>query len=378
MRVLHLNAGNLFGGIEVNLRTLARFRAVRPDIEMEYGACFDARPAEEMRLTGVRVHTFGAVRLSRPWTVLAARRRLSALLRTVRYEAVVVHGSWPHLVFAPVVRRFRKPLVFWAHDRYGADAGWLDRLARRTRPDRVICNSHYTEAAMPGYFPGVPAEVIYCPVAALPRTDGFDRLAVRRRFDTPADAVVVVQVGRWEPHKGHLAHMEALGRLKDVPGWVCWQVGAPQQASERAYQDDVRAATARAGVADRVRFLGWQPDLGEVLGAADVYCQPNTRPEPFGIAVVEALYAGLPVVASAEGGPVEILTSECGVLVRPGDAGALAAALGELIYDPKRRQALGAGGPLRAAELCDPSAAVTRLALALERVGGVACGRSNE
>jgi glycosyltransferase involved in cell wall biosynthesis len=377
MRVLHLNAGNLFGGIEVNLLTLARFRAERPDVEMEYGACFDARPAEEMRKTGVRVHTFGAVRLSRPWTVLAVRRRLATLLRVVAYGAIVVHGSWPHLVFAPVVRRFRQPLVFWAHDRYGTDGGWLDRLARRTRPDRVICNSRYTEEAMPRYFPGVAAEVIYCPVAALPRTDGFDRLAVRRRFDTPADAVVVVQVGRWEPHKGHLAHMEALGKLKDVPGWVCWQVGAPQQASERAYQDEVRAAAERAGVADRVRFLDWQPDLGDVLGAADVYCQPNTRPEPFGIAVVEALYAGLPVVASAEGGPVEILTPECGVLVRPGDTGALAAALGELICDPNRRQALGASGPLRAVELCDPTAAVTRLALALERVGGVACERSN-
>jgi glycosyltransferase involved in cell wall biosynthesis len=117
--------------------------------------------------------------------------------------------------------------------------------------------------------------------------------------------------------------------------------------------------------------------LGDVLGAADVYCQPNTRPEPFGIAVVEALYAGLPVVASAEGGPVEILTPECGVLVRPGDSGGLAAALGELVCDPKRRQALGAAGPLRAAELCDPKAAVTKLAAALEHVGGVACVRSN-
>jgi glycosyltransferase involved in cell wall biosynthesis len=370
MRLLHLNAGNLFGGIEVNLVTLARFRDACPGLEMEYGACFDARPAVELRRTGVPVHTFGPARLSRPWTVLAARRRLAALLREVRYDAVICHGSWVHLLFARVVRRFRRRLVFWAHDRYGEAGGWLDRLARGTRPDQVICNSRYTAAAMPDYFPGAPSEVVYCPVAPLPRTDGFDRAAVRRRLDTPEDAVVIIQVGRWEPHKGHLAHVEALGRLKDVPGWVCWQVGAPQRPSEQAYQDEVRAAAERAGVGERVRFLGWQPDLGDLLAAADVYCQPNARPEPFGIAVVEALYAGLPVVASAEGGPVEILTRECGVLVPPGDVGALAAALGELVRDPLRRRALGAAGPARGAEVSDPTRCLGRLAAVIAGTGG--------
>jgi glycosyltransferase involved in cell wall biosynthesis len=377
MRILHLNAGNLFGGIEVNLLTLARFRDARPDfpMEMEYGCCFDARPAAEMRQTGVRVHVLGAVRLSRPWTILTARRRLAALLRTETYDAVVVHGSWPYLVFAPVVRRCRQPLVLWAHDRYGTMGGWLDRLARRTRPDRVICNSRYTEHAMADYFPGVPTDVVYCPVAELPRTAEFDRASICSRFETPESAVVIVQVGRWEAHKGHLVHVEALGRLKDLPGWVCWQVGAPQLPAEQAYQNSVRAAVERAGIADRIRFVGWQPDLGDLLAAADVYCQPNARPEPFGIAVVEALHAGLPVVASAEGGPVEILTPECGVLVPPGDSDALADALRELIGNPERRRRLGTAGPARAAELCDPVRAVERVARVFGQLEGEPCAR---
>jgi glycosyltransferase involved in cell wall biosynthesis len=162
--------------------------------------------------------------------------------------------------------------------------------------------------------------------------------------------------------------MEALGRLRDVAGWVCWQVGAPQLPSEQSYQDEVRAAAVRLGIADRVRFLGWQPDLGDVLAAADVYCQPNVRPEPFGIAVVEGLYAGLPVVASAEAGPLEIVTPECGVLVPPGNVDLLARSLGDLIRDTDRRTRLASSGPERADALCRPARQVRRLADVLATV----------
>ncbi|MFO0850421.1 MAG: glycosyltransferase family 4 protein [Gemmataceae bacterium] len=361
MRVLHLNAGNLFGGIEVNLLTLARFAHLCPGTAADYGVCFDVAAAAGLRAAGATVHVLGGVRLSRPWTVLAARRRLAAVLRRTRYDVVVCHEAWVHAVFAPVVRRAGPRLVFWAHDRHPAPLGWLDRLAARTRPDRVVVNSQYSAAA--GLFPGVPSEVVYCPVAPLPVT--ADRAAVRRRFDTPADAVVIVQVGRWERHKGHLAHVAALGRLRELPGWVCWQVGAPQRPAESAYQAEVRAAAGRAGVADRVRFVGWQPDLGAVLAAADVYCQPNTAPEPFGIALVEALYAGLPVVASDEAGPREIIAPECGILAPPGDVAAVADALAGLIRDPARRRALGRAGPPRARALCDPATQLGKLAAAL-------------
>ena len=78
------------------------------------------------------------------------------------------------------------------------------------------------------------------------------------------------------------------------------------------------------------------------MAAADVFCQPNTGPEPFGMVLVEAFYAGLPVVTSGFGGAAEIVDQTCGVLTKPGDAEAVAAALRGLIEDPSRRRALGA------------------------------------
>jgi glycosyltransferase involved in cell wall biosynthesis len=115
-------------------------------------------------------------------------------------------------------------------------------------------------------------------------------------------------------------------------------------------------------VADRVRFLGQRTDVPALLAAADIHCQPNLGAEPFGIAFVEALYAGLPVVTTALGAATEILDESCGVLVPPGDAAGLAEALRRLIEDPRERQRLGRAGPTRASQLCDPARQLNRLA----------------
>ena len=88
-----------------------------------------------------------------------------------------------------------------------------------------------------------------------------------------------------------------------------------------AYVDALVAAARRLGIDDRVRWLGERQDVRRLLGAADVHCQANVAPEPFGIAYVEALAAGLPVVASRAGGAMEIVDESCGVLVPAGDSG---------------------------------------------------------
>ncbi len=99
-----------------------------------------------------------------------------------------------------------------------------------------------------------------------------------------------------------------------------------------------------------------------------MHCQANLKPEPFGIALVEALAAGLPVVTTAIGGAVEIVDDTCGLLVPPGDVASLAAALERLIVDGALRARLAAGAPSRAAALCEPGARVRQLADVLSRM----------
>jgi glycosyltransferase involved in cell wall biosynthesis len=98
------------------------------------------------------------------------------------------------------------------------------------------------------------------------------------------------------------------------------------------------------------------------MQAADIYCQPNTGPEPFGLSFVEAMACGLPIVATPLGGVREILEPAWGLLAatNPGD---VAAMIERLLEDPSLRSRLGELGKARAVELCDPEtqiAAMTR------------------
>jgi len=168
--------------------------------------------------------------------------------------------------------------------------------------------------------------------------------------------------------------IDALGRLGPPSGWIWWVVGGSQRPEEVTYVNELAAAARRLGIEDRVRWLGERRDVRRLLAAADVHCQANTRPEPFGIAYVEALAAGLPVVASRSGGVVEIVDETCGVLVPPGDSKALAAALERLIVDRAFRAKLAACAPARARHLSDPATQMIRLADALTAMSPAGVG----
>ena len=149
---------------------------------------------------------------------------------------------------------------------------------------------------------------------------------------------------------------------------MCWIVGGSQRTEEEQYHRSLAERVAAHGLQDRVRFLGQRSDVPSLLGASDLYCHPNQGTETFGLSIVEALHAGLPVVASGGGGPEEILAGACGHLLPPGDVQALAHALDGLLADSVARRQLASAGPARAAELCDPCARLADLAAAMTRV----------
>jgi glycosyltransferase involved in cell wall biosynthesis len=378
LRVLHCAAGNLYGGVESFLRTLTICRALTPGVETEYAFCFEGRIEAELRAAGAPVHRIGAVRFSRPWTVWQARRRLARVIDDRRIDVVVCHSCWPQSLCGPVARRAGRPLVFWMHDMIGENLHWLDRKASRVVPDLALVHSYCTAETLPRLYPRVRSEVLRYPVEPRPVDRAEARPAVRAALTTPADDVVIVTACRLERWKGHPLLLSALGCLRDRPGWTAWIAGGVQRPHEQVYLDELTSQTRDLGIEGRVHFLGDRRDVPRLLAAADIHCQPNRGPEPFGIVFIEALYAGLPVVSTRMGGAAEIVNDACGVLVSPGDAGALAATLAGLIDDPDRRARLGAAGPSRAAALCDPEPVLGRLETLLRDVAesaGVAAGR---
>ena len=363
MKVLHLTSGNLFGGIETMLVSIARHAGFEPGLETQFAVCFDGRFRSELESSGAVVHCLGPVRARNPFGVRRARRALAQILDREDIDVVICHSAWPLAIFGAAVRANGRRLVLWQHAPNGG-ASWLERWARKSRPELVIFNSEYTARLAQDSYPSARVAVLYCPVTLHGASDHLsasERAAARADFDTSPNDVVVVQVSRLEEWKGHRLHLEALSQLRHIEGWVCWMVGGAQQPAEERFFERLQRSAFELGISDRVRFLGQRSDVPHLLEAADIHCQPNIKPEAFGITYVEALSAGLPVVATALGGAIEIVDESCGILTSRPDADEVAAALRRLIVDAELRERLGNAGPGRARVLCDPPQQLHRL-----------------
>ena len=349
------------------LLTLARYQSTCPNFDQHFAVCFEGRLASDLEAFGHSAHRLGAVRASRPWSVLAARRTLRRQLDDGGYDWVICHGAWPLGLLGPGVRLTRTRLALWLHDA-AHGKHWVERLARRTRPDFAICNSRYTANSLSALFQELPNEVLHCPVPKPQATELNARTILRNTLGANEQTTVILIAARFEEWKGHRVLLEALARLKDNHSWRCWIAGGTQRSHEQAYFKTLKIQARDSDINDRIQFLGARNDVDGLMAAADIYCQPNTGPEPFGISFIEALYAGLPVVTSNFGGAAEILTPNCGTLLPPGDATALANELRLLITNPAKRATVAEHGPRRAAELCDPAQQLNRLRTLLSAV----------
>jgi glycosyltransferase involved in cell wall biosynthesis len=359
VRVLHIHSGNLWGGIESFLATLARMGSTASELDGEFALCFPGRLWDELVATGARVHDLGRVRTRAPWSVFAARRRLRLLLERERFDVVVTHSPWDHAIFGGVAGRSSAAPVFWLHDAV-TGRHWLERWAARHRPVFAIANSHYTLDTMASLFVDMPSTVHrYAVSAPRAKLTPAERSSIRRELGATDDTVVVIQASRMQAWKGQHRLLRALAEVDRAETWLCVQVGGAQRDSELRYAEEVKALAESLEIADRVRFLGQRADVPRLLAAADVFCQPNAGAEPFGIVFVEALLAGLPVVTSDIGGAREIVTPDVGFLAR--DDRELADSLSLVIRDRELRQRLGAAGPARARDLCDPAPQVAGL-----------------
>lgn len=254
--------------------------------------------------------------------------------------------------------------VFHLHNAVLSHSRMYDLSLRRA--GAVICNSDYTRAqflAMVNY-PVERTFTGYCGTytatfSAIARADA------RRHYSISPGCVVILYAGRIAPEKGLHVLLQALHRLtaiqlEQITLLVAGSAGLGYtldsstdglgeiRADLPAY--DQQIATLAAGLP--VRFLGSidQPDMARFYRAGDIFVCPSIWQEPFGLINVEALAAGVPVVASRVGGIPEIISEDdTGYLVPPEDPAALAYVLGRLIDDPALRQRLAGRTQQRAA-----------------------------
>jgi glycosyltransferase involved in cell wall biosynthesis len=174
------------------------------------------------------------------------------------------------------------------------------------------------------------------PFAAI---DAAARSAARTTLALAPTALVVTTVGRLTAIKDHRLFLEMAARVAERrPDAVFLIVGDGELRAELEQQAHA------LGIAGRTRFAGWQRDLATVYAATDVFAL-TSRNEGTPVALIEAMAAAVPGVATDVGGMPDVVTGpECGSLVPSGDATAMAAAVDDLLGDAAMRRRIGAAG----------------------------------
>jgi glycosyltransferase involved in cell wall biosynthesis len=300
-----------------------------------------ARLAEEYASAGAVLHEVPMVRLttsggSARWVAFAATWPLSVfrLVRLIRRTGVsVVHTnslhSWVGWAAAALTRR---PHVWHAREIVfqSAVALRVERFLAQHFADLVIAVSNAVAVQLD------PGNVVVVSDEADPLVFGPQRAGSFRRavgiFDSVALAGSVARLDTWKGFETLLDAFELVRSRRPDAELVIAGAAVPGKESYAA------SLEARAAAMAGVHWVGHRRDVADLMADLDVFVAVSTEPEPFGLVVVEALACGVPVVAGAAGGPLEILEADAatgstgaGRLVRPGDAEDVAAALLELL-----------------------------------------------
>jgi glycosyltransferase involved in cell wall biosynthesis len=288
-----------------------------------------------------------------PLSSAAGAARVPTLVRLIRKwrpDVVLCHGARVNLFGAMAARLAGTPSVSVEHN---VD-GWREAKPGLNRLDRICAGWNTHRIAVSRAVGAMLRERRIMPegkVTVIPNAvdvGAGERLRVpreeaRRRFGLAEDDFVLVTVARLSSQKGHVFLLDALRTLvPEFPNLRLLCLGDGELRAELA------AKTHAAGLDAHVCFAGALPGVVGLLPAYDLFVLPSLW-EGMPLALIEALAAGLPVLATAVAGTPEVVTSEhTGLLVPPGDAGALAEGIRRLLRDPDLRARLATAGQAHA------------------------------
>jgi glycosyltransferase involved in cell wall biosynthesis len=343
------------GGAQENLRTMAQHlaSAARPVVVCTFA---DGPVRSDLERAGVRVEILPGRRhpvTSLPLFLLEmyrTRRRLVALVRRHGIGVVQTRGLGTLDFLVMTLRRSRGVQVWWTIENvefmvraeHLGSRPWMlapkraaHRLLYRAGArlvDGIVAVSNETEDSFRrsvGYrgdrLHVVPngADVDRFPAAC-------DRAALRRQLGLRPTDHVMTMVGTFKRQKGHRHLIDAMRSVAPRLGHLHLLL-----VGDGELRPETSAAVARAGLSERVHFLGTRRDVAELLAASDSFVLPSLW-EGLPVALVEAMASALPIVATDVSGTRDVMVDgETGWIVPPGDAAALADAIADLVTNPQ-------------------------------------------
>jgi glycosyltransferase involved in cell wall biosynthesis len=390
VRILYLNPNGSLGGAERALLDLIdAVRRIRPGWSLDLIAGAKGDFPDAVRALGVNVHVMPfPVSFSRlgdagaggpagdgVWKPAALARlsllapqlaayvwKLRGVITDRQPDVIHSNGFKTHILAAWAAPR-TSPVIWHVHDYAGARP-LMSRLMRAhaNRCAIAIANSHSVARDLDAVCRGrLQIRTIHNAVDLerfSPCGPKLDLDALSGLSAAPEGCVrvgLVATMARWKGHEVFLRAMSLLDQKSvaraAVPGIRGYIIGGPIYATRGSqYTMEELAERARElGIEKKIGFTGYQKDMPAAIRALDIVVHASTQPEPFGLAVAEAMACGKPVIASNAGGVKEIVSeNETALLHPPGDAAALATCVERQIADQRLRSVLGTAGRHRA------------------------------
>jgi sugar transferase (PEP-CTERM/EpsH1 system associated) len=330
-RVIHVSVGLHMGGMEKLLVEFAR-HADRTRFDLQFvSLTTKGEAAEEIESLGWPVTALDQP----PGIELATSVRLAKLFRRLRPSVVHTHNTKPLLYAVPVAHLLGVPTII--HTRHGQCHGatrrqsFMFNLASSWVDNIVSVSDDSTRLAQQQGLPREKLATIH---------NGIDLSMFPQAG--PARAGPALYVGRLSPEKDLVTLLQAAAIVASQdPSFRLNLAGAG------TILPDLQSMTAQLGITDRVAFLGQTKNVAAALAGASLFVLSSLT-EGISLAVLEAMACGLPVVATAVGGNVEIVVDgETGLLVPPSSPAALAEAILKLHRQPDLALRMGQAGRKR-------------------------------
>ncbi|MEH2364416.1 glycosyltransferase family 4 protein [Nostoc sp.] len=373
MKIVFVNPVGVIGGAERSLLTMLATLNTQPNIQLHLIVGTDGALIEQAEKLGVQVtllklpeelnqlgdSAFKGNSKAMATFILLLRlvkilpsigkylREFGRSLRELKPDLIHSNGIKTHVLTA-LVRVKGVPIVWHIHDFYSSRpliAQVLKCLSDRATKGIAISQAVAQDAI--SLLPRLPIEVIY------------NAIDINYFSPAPPSLHLTLRVGlvatfaRWKGHDIFLKAIANIVRSHPDLNVRFYIVGGAiyQTRGSQFSEQELKNQASDIGIADKVDFLGFQQDIAEIYRWLDIVVHASTQPEPFGLAIIEAMACGKPVIVSQAGGATELFTHNYDAVgVPPGEPIALAAAILDLLDKPEKRQIISANARLTAIE----------------------------